>query len=92
MDDMYTMTGFVITPYVGIIPYPYEFRTNPAEVAYLIYLPLDFLMKAAPVMEEAAHDGRIDRVPSFHYEGDRVWGATCRILLKLKGILGDEKV
>jgi 8-oxo-dGTP pyrophosphatase MutT (NUDIX family) len=39
LDDVYTLTGFVITPYVGIIPYPYEFRTNPEEVAYIITLP-----------------------------------------------------
>jgi 8-oxo-dGTP pyrophosphatase MutT (NUDIX family) len=92
MDDMYTMTGFVITPYVGIIPYPYEFRTSPGEVAYLIYLPLEFLLEATPVMQEARHEERMDMVPAFYFKGDRIWGATCRILLKLKRILEDEKV
>ena len=92
MDDMYTMTGFVITPYVGIIPYPYEFRTNPGEVAYLIRLPLDFLMETVPVMEEARHDGKVNAVPALYYEGDRIWGATCRILLRLKRILQNEKI
>ena len=92
MDDMYTLTGFVITPYVGIVPYPYEFRTSPGEVAYLIFLPLTYLLEVAPIMEEAEHEGRIDRVPSFYYRGDRVWGATCRLLLKLKGIIGNEKI
>jgi 8-oxo-dGTP pyrophosphatase MutT (NUDIX family) len=92
MDDMYTMTGFVITPYVGIIPYPYEFRTSPSEVAYLIYLPLELLMETTPVMEEARHEGRTSMVPAFYFKGDRIWGATCRILLKLKRILEDEKI
>ena len=92
MDDMYTMTGFVITPYVGIIPYPYEFKTSPGEVAYLIYLPLKVLMDTVPGMEEARHEKRVDMVPSFHYNGDRIWGATARILLRLKRILEDEKI
>jgi 8-oxo-dGTP pyrophosphatase MutT (NUDIX family) len=26
IDDMRTITGFLITPYVGLIPYPYPFK------------------------------------------------------------------
>jgi 8-oxo-dGTP pyrophosphatase MutT (NUDIX family) len=87
IDDMYTVTGFIITPYVGIIPYPYPFQTNPGEVAYLIYLPLEYLKGVAPLIEEAEHEGRVYNVPSFYYKGDRIWGATCRLLLKFKGII-----
>lgn len=89
MDEMHTVTGFVITPYVGIIPYPYSFTTSPGEVAYLILLPLSYLMEVTPAMEETEHEGKIHRVPSFYYKGDRIWGATCRLLLKLKGIIGN---
>ncbi len=92
MDDMYTMTGFIITPYVGIIPYPYEFTTNPREVAYLIYLPFQRLKETEPLMEEAEYEGRINSVPSFYFNGDRIWGATCRILLKFKAIIENGKV
>jgi len=87
MDDMYTITGFVITPYVGIIPYPYPFRTNPREVAYLIYLPLEYLKGVMPHIEESEYEGRVHHVPSFYYKGDRIWGATCRMLLRFKGII-----
>ncbi|MCX5811927.1 MAG: CoA pyrophosphatase [Proteobacteria bacterium] len=87
LDDMITFTGFVISPYVGIMPYPYTFKTNPQEVAYLIYLPLKFLMETDPVMEQAEYEGRVEQVPSFHYNGDRIWGATCRILLQFRNIL-----
>jgi len=87
LDDMITLTGFVITPYVGIMPYPYSFMTNPQEVAYLIYLPLKLLMETDPVMEQAEHEGRVEQVPSFYYNGDRIWGATCRILLNFRKIL-----
>jgi 8-oxo-dGTP pyrophosphatase MutT (NUDIX family) len=87
LDDMITLTGFVIAPYVGIMPYPYTFKTNPQEVAYLIYLPLRFLMEVDPFIEEAEYGGRIEQVPSFHYNGDRIWGATCRMLLQFRKIL-----
>lgn len=92
MDDMYTLTGFVITPYVGIIPYPYDFKTSPEEVAYLIFLPLSYLTEVVPAIEDAEHEGLMHPVPAFYYKGERVWGATCRILLKLRGIIESEKV
>lgn len=87
IDDMYTMTGFCVRPYVGAIPFPYDFRTNPNEVAYIISLPFRFLRDVQPCLEEAEHGGHVEKVPSFYYEGDRIWGATCRMLLRLKRVL-----
>ena len=92
LDDMRTLTGFVITPYVGIIPYPYEFKISPAEVAYLIFLPLAYLQKADPSIEEAAHQGKVERVQAIYYNNERIWGATCRILLNFRQVLVDGKV
>ncbi len=92
LDDLYTMTGFVISPYVGVIPYPYAFRTNPQEVAYLIYLPFDFLMEHAAATKSAFHEGKTEVVPAIYYDGDRIWGATCRILLRLREIVVSEEI
>lgn len=92
LDDMYTMTGFVITPYVGIIPHPYAFKTNPREVAYLIDLPVEYLLDVNPYMEEVEHMGKFLTVHSFDYNGDRIWGATCRLLLQFRNILYDKTI
>ncbi len=92
LDDMRTVTGFVITPYVGLIPYPYEFVLNPHEVNYLIYLPLLHLLQTDAADEAAQHEGRTIQVRSFHYEGERIWGATCRLLLTLKRIVAHDKI
>ncbi|HEY3278654.1 MAG TPA: CoA pyrophosphatase [Syntrophorhabdaceae bacterium] len=93
MDDMVTLTGFVITPYVGIIPYPYQFKTNPEEVERIITLPIGYLRETIPHLETVEHEGRrMEKVPSFFYQGDRIWGATCRILLEFKEIIGNEKI
>jgi 8-oxo-dGTP pyrophosphatase MutT (NUDIX family) len=88
LDDMRTLTGFVVSPYVGIIPYPYTFKVNPQEVAYLIYFPLKFLMETDAIIEQIEYEGRVEQISSFHYNGDRIWGATCRMLLQFKNILG----
>jgi 8-oxo-dGTP pyrophosphatase MutT (NUDIX family) len=90
LDDMRTVTGFVITPYVGLIPYPYQFRLNPDEVEHLIYLPFPFLMKCEMEAESTEHQGRIVQVPAIYYEGERIWGATCKLLFQLRRILEDE--
>jgi 8-oxo-dGTP pyrophosphatase MutT (NUDIX family) len=87
IDDMYTMTGFCVRPYVGVIPYPYTFRVNPIEVAYVISLPFQFLIDVQPGIEEAERGGHAENVPSFYYDGDRIWGATCRMLLRLRRIV-----
>lgn len=77
MDEERTTTGFVIIPYVALIPYPYEFVLNPREVAYLLLLPASYL--ALVDFGENA---------SFLFQGERIWGATGRILRKLAQILG----
>jgi len=92
LDDMNTFTGFVITPYVGIIPYPYAFTLNPREVAYLIYLPLPFLTKSELQIETTEFGGGTVQAPAIYYEGERIWGATCRMLLQLRDIIRDETV
>lgn len=92
LDELYTLTGFVISPYVGIIPYPYTFSPNAAEVAYLIFLPLSVLLSVEPHIEATPYEGKTYDIPSFHYKGDRIWGATCRILLRLRDIIKSEEI
>ena len=36
-----TITGYHITPFVGLIPHPYDFRPSPREVKRLLPLPLE---------------------------------------------------
>ncbi len=90
LDDLATLTGFVITPYVGIIPYPYRFEINQKEVAYLIYLPFEHLKNSELVQEHIEYRGRPETIDCLYYNGERIWGATCRMLLKLKKIVHEN--
>jgi 8-oxo-dGTP pyrophosphatase MutT (NUDIX family) len=92
LDDMHTYTGFIISPFVGLIPYPYDFRVNPDEVSYIVYLPVPFLLSCAPVVETVDFQGGVTRAPAIYYENERIWGATCRILLQLRRIIQNEKI
>jgi len=82
LDDAATYTsGFVISPFVACIPYPYKFVVNPDEVEELISVPLEVLLDKANFREEPVS---IDGIPvqQYYYQyGDKViWGATARIL------------
>ena len=80
----------MITPYVGIIPYPYTFKINQKEVAHLIYLPFEHLERSDLVQEQIEYRGKAETIDCFYYDGERIWGATCRMLLKLKRIVHGE--
>ena len=44
LDDMVTISNFLVTPYVGWLDrFPYEWRFSDEEVAYLLEVPLDHL-------------------------------------------------
>ncbi len=91
IDDFHTITGFVVTPYVGIIPYPYTFTVNPDEVASIILLPYGHLRKASPVTEQTDYNGKTHSGPAIYYNGDRIWGATCKMLLQFRRIVEHEE-
>lgn len=85
LDDAWTYTGFVITPYVGIIHAPYRFVPNPREVAYLIYLPYSHLRD-----DQFSPANRGTGWTSFYFNGDRIWGATCRVLMEFRDLIENE--
>ncbi len=75
------VTNFVISPFVGHIPYPYPFVINRREVQRLIEVPVAALLDKRNYREEieTAGDKRY-RAYFFHYENEVIWGATARIL------------
>jgi 8-oxo-dGTP pyrophosphatase MutT (NUDIX family) len=85
LDDFPTITHFVVTPFVGIIPHPFGYRLNEAEVEAVVEVPLSFLLTPAHVrVEEREHEGQLYEVLFWDYtEGSRtytIWGATARAL------------
>jgi 8-oxo-dGTP pyrophosphatase MutT (NUDIX family) len=82
LDDTLTVsTGFVITPFVGVVSYPYPFQIDTDEVAELILVPLRALMDERCVRtSQLTWDGKQITTYHFDYHGDIIWGATARIV------------
>ena len=80
LDPIITVTDFLVHPFVGILPYPYEFQLNRFEVDKLLELPLEQLIEEAG---EQAGGGLSGLDLNFNRHGDLIWGATARILHQL---------
>jgi 8-oxo-dGTP pyrophosphatase MutT (NUDIX family) len=79
-----TITGYCITPFVGLIPYPYDFRPSPREVKRLLALELtDFYVPERWSSGPYHFQGRSTRVCYWQNGEEVIWGATARILLNL---------
>jgi 8-oxo-dGTP pyrophosphatase MutT (NUDIX family) len=94
LDDTFTVfSGYLITPIVAEIPYPYPFSINEEEIAELIEIPLEaFLEEHRWTVEMHSSEGKRLLNYSFEYEGRIIWGATARIMRQfLNAIFGDKQ-
>ena len=89
LDDTPTTTsGFIITPFVATIPYPYKFTPNPNEIAEIFDVPVHTLLRKATVRQEPQSINGEPIIELFYeYEGIIIWGATARILKQLLNLI-----
>ena len=81
LDDIVTITEFIVTPVVGLFPYPYPFKISKVEIAEMIEVPLSSLLGEDCFSErEIIRMGRKEMVYAFQYKDHIIWGATARIL------------
>jgi 8-oxo-dGTP pyrophosphatase MutT (NUDIX family) len=83
-DRYRTITGFEVTPVVGIIPPDLALRPHPGEVAALFEAPLDFLLD--PVnhrVRTVEFRGLKRRYYEIMWEDRRIWGATAAMIVNL---------
>ena len=78
LDDTPSVaSNYLITPFIGFIPWPYQFKPNEKEVDSIIEAPISALLDKNSLIREN-RDGSI--VNSYYYQGHIIWGATARIL------------
>lgn len=82
LDELRTSTGYRITPFVGWLKrYPYAWRFSREEVAYLLEVPLAYLMDpAALIPDRRTMNGHVYTFPSYQFGDDLIWGVTARMV------------
>jgi len=82
LDDLSTtVSGFVVTPVVGIIPSPFPFRINSAEIAEVLTVPLRVFRDPSSLrVERREREGKRLDVYFYRYGKHEIWGVTARII------------
>ena len=88
LDPHPTITGYAVTPVVGVIEPPLGLQVDRREVEVAFEVPLEFLMDPGNE-QRSMRTFRGHTVPTieFHFGGHRIWGATASMLIKLRKIL-----
>jgi 8-oxo-dGTP pyrophosphatase MutT (NUDIX family) len=88
-DEITTTSNYIVTPFVGLIPWPYQFTLQKAEVDEIITVPLAALLDKANVKPaiETLEGGIVVDSYNYLYKGKVIWGATARILQKFLEII-----
>ena len=92
LDDIVTITEFIVTPIVGLFPYPYLFKVSEVEIAELIEVPLASLLDEDCFSErEIFRGGRNEVVYAYQYEKHIIWGATALILKQFLDLITSSR-
>jgi 8-oxo-dGTP pyrophosphatase MutT (NUDIX family) len=83
-EALVVTSGFRLTPWVGVVPYPYPYVAQPDEVAGLVEFSVaDLLAPGSHRVGTREVFGMVHEVHTFDVGGNVVWGATARILHEL---------
>lgn len=89
MTDVYIPpSNFLVTPFLGILNYQPNFKTN-HEVEKLIECDLDELLKDSTIANTTITTSYTNnlKVPCFKFNNNIVWGATAMMLSEIRELL-----
>jgi 8-oxo-dGTP pyrophosphatase MutT (NUDIX family) len=79
-----TVTGYVVTPVIGVVPPGLSLTPHEHEVAELFEAPLDYLLDPANLRRQSALlQGRERHYYEIVWNGRRIWGATAAMIVNL---------
>ena len=83
-DRYRTITGFEVTPVIGVVPPDLVLVPNAAEVAQVFEVPLDFMLDTANHLEATVEwQGRNRHYYEILWDDHRIWGATAAMIVNL---------
>lgn len=84
LDQVTAAKEYLVTPFVGLIPFPYRFRLNLAETEAVFSVPIPALLDPGCFSVESRFSARRGGpIYHFHYQGWDIWGATAKIVKQL---------
>jgi len=88
LNPMLTVTGFAVTPVVGLVPADVSLTLDKSEVQHAFEVPLSFLLdESNQELSERDLHGVTVPIVEFNYAEQRIWGATANILIEFRKLL-----
>lgn len=83
--DLYrTVTGFEVTPVIGVIPPGLALNPHPGEVAAIFEVPFAYLIEPRHQIERSVEwRGSRRSYYEIEWNGHRIWGATAAMIVNL---------
>jgi len=79
-----TVTGYVVTPIIGVLPPDLALEPHEHEVADLFEAPLDFVLDPAnQQLRSALFQGQTRHYYEIVWNDRRIWGATAAMIVNL---------
>lgn len=83
-DRYRTITGFEVTPVIGVVPPDLVLTPSEAEVAAVFEVPLNFILDSTNHLEAAVEwQGRNRHYYEIFWNDHRIWGATAAMIINL---------
>ena len=88
LQPMLTVTGYAVTPVVGLISPRISLTLDHSEVEHAFEVPLSFLLdESNQQLSERQVHGVAVPIVEFNYASMRIWGATANMLVALRELL-----
>ncbi len=93
LPEYRTSSNYAVTPVVGIVPWPYNYRPQPTEVDRIFSIPLRWLADQNNVelrdreLTRGELHATLKVVYYNHFDGELLWGASARMTVSLLNAL-----
>ena len=92
LEDLLTVTGFLVTPVVAFVAPEYRPVADGREVTVAFEVPLKYLLDERNIRSTFRERmGTRIRVYEIDYDGHRIWGATASILVQFLSLISCDK-
>jgi len=93
LDNLLTISNYLVTPVVGFIPWPYEFKLAKDEVSKVFTIPISWLADPSnytvhmrdipPPYSSVLRSNKYPVIYFSPYEGEILWGVSAEITMRL---------
>ena len=92
LEDLLTVTGFLVTPVVAFVAPEYRPVADGREVTEAFEVPLKYLLDERNIRSTLRERmGTRIRVYEIDYDGHRIWGVTASILVQFLSLISCDK-